>query len=159
MLIQIPDVLTPEQVAHARCLLDSADWLDGRITAGHQASLVKDNAQLPEQHPVGRELGDIIISSLQKNALFVSAALPLRAVAQLSLRRARVSRAQPRREERARLAGLRGRPGGLAGPSSRSRVVRSRELGLSRDVRAGGTFRGFDSRRLHFPARHFREPS
>ena len=41
-------------------------------------ALVKDNAQLPEQHPVGRELGDIIISSLQKNALFVSAALPLR---------------------------------------------------------------------------------
>ena len=78
MLIQIPDVLTPEQVAHARCLLDSADWLDGRITAGYQASLVKDNAQLPEQHPVARELGDIIISSLQKNALFVSAALPLR---------------------------------------------------------------------------------
>jgi len=78
MLIQIPDVLTPEQVAHARRLLDSADWLDGRITAGHQASLVKDNAQLPEQHPVARELGDIIISSLQKNALFISAALPLR---------------------------------------------------------------------------------
>ena len=78
MLIQIPDVLTPEQVAHARRLLDAADWVDGRITAGHQAALVKDNAQLPEQHPVGRELGDIIISSLQKNALFVSAALPLR---------------------------------------------------------------------------------
>ena len=78
MLIQIPDVLTPEQVAHARRLLDSTDWVDGRITAGHQASLVKDNAQLPEQHPVGRELGDIIISSLQKNALFISAALPLR---------------------------------------------------------------------------------
>ena len=72
MLIQIPDVLTPEQVSHARRLLDAADWVDGRITAGHQAS------QLPEQHPVGRELGDIIISSLQKNALFVSAALPLR---------------------------------------------------------------------------------
>jgi len=78
MLIQIPDVLTPEQVAHARRLLESADWVDGRITAGHQAVHVKDNAQLPEQHPVGRELGDIIISSLQKNALFISAALPLR---------------------------------------------------------------------------------
>jgi PKHD-type hydroxylase len=78
MLIQIPDVLTPEQVAHARRLLDAIDWVDGRITAGHQASLVKDNSQLPEQHPVGRELGDIIISSLQKNALFISAALPLR---------------------------------------------------------------------------------
>ena len=78
MLIQIPDVLTPEQVMHARRLLDSADWVDGRITAGHQASLVKDNAQLPEHHPVCRELGDLIISALQKNPLFISAALPLR---------------------------------------------------------------------------------
>jgi PKHD-type hydroxylase len=78
MLIQIPDVLTPEQVAQARRLLDSAEWVDGRVTAGHQSSLVKDNAQLSEQHPVARELGDIIISSLQRNALFISAALPLR---------------------------------------------------------------------------------
>jgi PKHD-type hydroxylase len=78
MLIQIPDVLTPEQVSHARRLLDSVEWVDGRVTAGHQSALVKDNAQLPEHHPVARELGDIIISSLQKNALFISAALPLR---------------------------------------------------------------------------------
>ena len=48
--------LRSEQVAHARRLLESADWVDGRITAGHKASLVKDNAQLPEQHPVGREV-------------------------------------------------------------------------------------------------------
>ena len=78
MLIQIPDVLTPEQVVHARRLLDSAEWVDGRVTAGHQSSLVKDNAQLSEHHPIARELGDLIISSLQKNPLFIAAALPLR---------------------------------------------------------------------------------
>jgi PKHD-type hydroxylase len=78
MLIQIPDVLTSEQVAHARRLLDNANWIDGRITAGHQSALVKDNAQLAEDHPVARELGDMILEALQRNALFVSAALPLR---------------------------------------------------------------------------------
>jgi PKHD-type hydroxylase len=78
MLIQIPDVLTSEQTAHARRLLDNANWVDGRITAGHQSALVKDNAQLPEDHPVARELGDMILEALQRNALFVSAALPLR---------------------------------------------------------------------------------
>ena len=78
MLLQIPDVLTPEQVAHARHRLESAGWVDGRVTAGHQSSVVKDNLQLPEDHPVARELGDMILDALQRNALFVSAALPLR---------------------------------------------------------------------------------
>ena len=78
MLLQIPDVLTAEQVTHARHLLDTANWVDGRVTAGHQSSQVKDNMQLPEDHPVGRELGDMILEALQRNALFISAALPLR---------------------------------------------------------------------------------
>jgi len=78
MLLQIPDVLTAEQVAHARHLLDTANWVDGRVTAGHQSTQVKDNMQLPEDHPVGRELGDMILEALQRNALFISAALPLR---------------------------------------------------------------------------------
>jgi PKHD-type hydroxylase len=78
MLLQIPDVLTADQVAHARRLLDSANWVDGRVTAGRQSAAVKDNLQLPEDHPVARELGDVILESLQRNQLFVSAALPLR---------------------------------------------------------------------------------
>src|SRR5262245_38522343 len=78
MLLQVPDLLTTEQVAHARHLLDSADWVDGRVTAGIQSAQVKDNEQLPEGHPVARELGDLILGALQNNPLFVSAALPLR---------------------------------------------------------------------------------
>lgn len=78
MLIRIPDVLTPEQVAHARQLLDQADWIDGRVTAGHQSSKAKDNMQLPENSSVARELGDLILAALGKNPLFMSAAVPLR---------------------------------------------------------------------------------
>jgi PKHD-type hydroxylase len=78
MVLQIPDVLTPQEVARARRLLDACDWVDGRITAGHQSATVKDNVQLPEDHPVARELGDTILSALERNPLFVSAALPLR---------------------------------------------------------------------------------
>ena len=78
MLLQVPEVLTPEQVAHARRLLDSAEWVDGRVTAGRQSARVKDNQQLPEGHPVAQELGDLILTALQGNRLFVSAALPLR---------------------------------------------------------------------------------
>jgi PKHD-type hydroxylase len=78
MLIQVPDVLTSEQVAHARRLLDAAEWVDGRVTAGYQSARAKRNEQLPETHPVARELGALIITALEDNALFVSAALPLR---------------------------------------------------------------------------------
>jgi PKHD-type hydroxylase len=78
MLIQIPDVLTAEQVAHARRLLDAADWVDGRVTAGHQSARAKDNVQIPEGHPVARELGEMILTALQGNSLFISAALPAR---------------------------------------------------------------------------------
>lgn len=78
MLLQIPDVLTSEQVAHARRLLDQANWVDGRVTAGIQSAQVKDNEQLPEDHPVARQLGDVVLGALQQNALFIAAALPLR---------------------------------------------------------------------------------
>ena len=78
MLLQIPEVLNTEQVAHARRLLDAADWVDGRVTAGRQSAQVKDNLQLAEDHPVAQELGDLIITALQNSALFAAAALPLR---------------------------------------------------------------------------------
>lgn len=78
MLLQIPDVLTTRQVAHARRRLDEAEWVDGRVTAGRQSAQVKDNQQLPEDHPVARELGEMIGKSLSANPLFLSAALPLR---------------------------------------------------------------------------------
>jgi PKHD-type hydroxylase len=77
MLLSIPDVLTPEQVASARARLDAADWQDGRLTAGHQAVQAKDNQQLPEDHPIAREIAQIVLGALQRNALFMSAALPL----------------------------------------------------------------------------------
>ena len=78
MLLQIPDVLTAEQVAEARRLLGEAQWIDGRVTAGPLSARAKDNLQIPEDHPVAREVGQIILSALSANSLFVSAALPLR---------------------------------------------------------------------------------
>lgn len=78
MLIQIPELLTLDQVAHARRLLDGADWVDGRVTAGIQSARVKDNEQLPEGHAVGQELGAMILTALEGNPLFLSAALPKR---------------------------------------------------------------------------------
>jgi PKHD-type hydroxylase len=78
MLIQVPDVLTTDEVAHFRVTLARAAWGDGRVTAGTQAAQVKRNQQVSEDDPVGRELGDAILRKLARNALFTSAALPLK---------------------------------------------------------------------------------
>ena len=78
MLLQIPDVLNGEQVLQARDRLACAEWVDGRVTAGFQSARMKDNEQLPESHPTARELGEMILSALQRNPLFIAAALPLR---------------------------------------------------------------------------------
>ena len=78
MLLTIPDVLSAEQVAAARDELGRAEWTDGRVTAGHQSTRVKHNLQLPEDHPAARSLGDVIVAALQRNPLFISAALPSR---------------------------------------------------------------------------------
>jgi PKHD-type hydroxylase len=78
MLLQIPDVLTPDLVASARQRLEAASWIDGRVTAGHQSARAKDNLQLPEDSPEARQIGDEILAALQGNPLFISAALPAR---------------------------------------------------------------------------------
>jgi PKHD-type hydroxylase len=78
LLLAIPDVLTAEQVAQAREVLSAAEWVDGRVTAGHQSSRTKDNVQIPENHPAARQLGELILNALGQNALFISAALPSR---------------------------------------------------------------------------------
>ena len=77
MLLAIPNVLSPEQVAEGRKLLESAEWIDGRATAGHQGARVKDNQQLPVDSPVARQVGAMILKALGTNPLFMSAALPL----------------------------------------------------------------------------------
>jgi PKHD-type hydroxylase len=78
MLLHVPDVLTAEQVAEARRLLDGAQWVDGNVTAGHQSARAKDNMQLPENHPVAQQLGDMVLKALQRSPLFIAAALPLK---------------------------------------------------------------------------------
>jgi PKHD-type hydroxylase len=78
MLLQIPDVLTVEQVARCRDLLEAADWVDGRTTAGHQSARAKDNLQIPEDHELAHTLRNTIIAALESNSLFMAAALPLK---------------------------------------------------------------------------------
>jgi len=76
MLICIPEVLTKQQVAECRSVIDKATWIDGNATSGQQAAMAKRNMQLPEDSPEARRMGDMILDALAANTLFISAALP-----------------------------------------------------------------------------------
>lgn len=78
MFLRIAKILTEEQLATVRASLSSetAPWVDGRVTAGHQGAPVKHNQQLDEASPMARELGNFILMQLERNALFISAVLP-----------------------------------------------------------------------------------
>ncbi|MEP4890559.1 MAG: Fe2+-dependent dioxygenase [Aliiglaciecola sp.] len=76
MLLKIPAVLSKQQVADAKNALLGAQWSDGNITAGYQSAKTKNNLQLPSDSQVAHELGEVILTALSQNNLFMSAALP-----------------------------------------------------------------------------------
>jgi len=78
MIVRVPAVLSADQVTCCREVMNRASWIDGRITAGHQSAMVKENRQLPENSPEARELGALVVGALEKNPLFITATLPLR---------------------------------------------------------------------------------
>ena len=47
--------------------MEKAAWVDGRVTAGHQSSKVKNNLQLPESAPEARELGNMVVEALSRS--------------------------------------------------------------------------------------------
>jgi len=78
MLLHIPQILTPEEVAEFRRRLAEGDWTDGRETVGAQGAEVKRNEQLRDTSPLKAELGDAVLRALRRSPLFFAAALPRR---------------------------------------------------------------------------------
>jgi PKHD-type hydroxylase len=76
MLLHIPEVLSPADLAEVRAALGDAGWVDGRGTAGHLSAPVKHNAQLHWQDPLAMRLGVLVRTRLEQNPMFLSAALP-----------------------------------------------------------------------------------
>lgn len=78
MLIAIPDLFLPEEVAEVRAVIDVAEWVDGNATSGAQSALAKQNEQLPEGGDAHRRAGAMVLEALGRSPLFFAAALPLK---------------------------------------------------------------------------------
>jgi PKHD-type hydroxylase len=78
MLVKCEAVLSKEEVAHCRSVLEGTQWVDGKITAGAQSALAKHNLQVPEDAPQARALGEVVLRALARSQAFNSAAIPFR---------------------------------------------------------------------------------
>lgn len=76
MMLHIPQLLTPEELASVNAGLAAAPWRDGGMTAGAQASKLKTAEQLPYEAPVNLRLSAIVAAALKRHPMFQSAALP-----------------------------------------------------------------------------------
>ena len=72
----IPNVLSKEQVAEFRQMMETANWVGGKVTAGTLSASVKQNQQLSEQDPLTHHLSELVIQAIWKNPVFQAAALP-----------------------------------------------------------------------------------
>jgi len=78
MLVHVKQVLTRDELRAARAILERAAWGDGRVTAGVQSALAKNNQQLDQQGEACKALQPIVLQGLNRHMDFFSAALPKR---------------------------------------------------------------------------------
>lgn len=76
MLVQVPGLISNDEVASLRALIDTAEWVDGNVTSGHQSAHAKNNLQLPQDSSAGLEAGARVQDALNASAHFNAAALP-----------------------------------------------------------------------------------
>ena len=76
MIFTIPNVLTPEELRSISSSLSEAEFVDGKLTAGWNAKLVKNNQQLNKKTPIGKRLTQQVKSAFNRNQLFQTAIRP-----------------------------------------------------------------------------------
>lgn len=78
MLTTVPNLLSADELATARALLEASQWGSGLETAGAQAAQAKNNQQLSESAHHLPALRQLVLGALNRSPLFFTAALPLK---------------------------------------------------------------------------------
>jgi PKHD-type hydroxylase len=76
MILCIGEILTAQELEAIRIQLATAEFIDGKATAGWHARLVKNNTQIPQQSPTLATVRDLIDQALQRHSLFQIAVRP-----------------------------------------------------------------------------------
>ncbi|EAW33416.1 Fe2+-dependent dioxygenase [Lyngbya sp. PCC 8106] len=78
MIFSIPNVLTTEQLNSIQTRLEKAEFVEGKLTAGWHAKLVKNNQQLKSGTSLIKELKSEVELVIKENLLFKTAVRPRR---------------------------------------------------------------------------------
>jgi len=89
MILTLPELVTPDELALIKRLVDRAGFTEGRATAGELLQKAKNNQQIPWNHPVMADITSVVMKALGRCDAFMSIAHPRRLAGML------VSRYQP----------------------------------------------------------------
>lgn len=78
MLIRIPHVLSQRQIDRVQELLSSAQFIDGKLSAGMAAKRIKNNQEVANDQSQLNELNDMVMGNLVRHPAYKNAALPHR---------------------------------------------------------------------------------
>ncbi len=76
MLIQIPNLLNQQQLGAIQNTLSSAEYVDGKLSAGKMAKTVKQNEEIASSNPLLNQLNNIVMNTLVKHTIYIAAVLP-----------------------------------------------------------------------------------
>jgi PKHD-type hydroxylase len=74
----IPEILKRDELQKLRIALKTAEFVDGKTTAGYRAKRIKSNLQLPSESPVLKEATSLVERALWRNMPFTWIAWPQR---------------------------------------------------------------------------------
>lgn len=83
MILSLPEVITPDELAHIKRLVSGVEFTEGRSTAGELLQKAKNNQQIPWNHPVMKDVTNIVMQALGRCDAFMSIAQPRRLAAML----------------------------------------------------------------------------
>ena len=78
MLLMIKNVLTENQLKVIAKLLENADFVDGKLSAGKEAVRVKNNVDLAQQSPLLDQLNQMVLPSLLQHKDYQASVFPLK---------------------------------------------------------------------------------
>lgn len=81
MLIKIPNVLNKEELAIVHDYISRAEFVDGRLSAGSEASSVKNNSEMQSSEQATSQLNNLVMGKLVKHPVYLAAALPAKIAA------------------------------------------------------------------------------
>ena len=81
MLLEIPKILSAQELKHVQTALENAPFIDGKLSAGVAAQRVKNNEEVDVRSQDVQQLNNLVMTRLVENPIYRAAALPMKVAA------------------------------------------------------------------------------